>query len=396
MQDRSGEERDDKTTDGERKYGKVNSRTLGFRMKKHTAESLSNNVLSQATVELLCKARGSGVSTGFLLETPHVACGVHGRPREHSLLLSQQNFSAVYRQLVGALEAYARRKNGRFTLEVNEVHMLFYSIINCRTLREAILRTAEFVAMLDRPMCAELNIHGDIAEFTLKIQRTYQNAVSLVSELIAFSVLHQFCSWLIGDYIELHNVEMDHDGSCEQDIFIDYFGALPVKLTKSGSGNKLRFNAAHLERRVVRTYSELEMLLKVFPLDVIPADFKRSHFASCVKRIFYDAIIRHSQLPRIPELARSLNVSCATLCRRLSEEQTSVRAIKDSCRLELAREYLLSSSMSIDEISDRLGFSDATNFRRAFRTWSGASASEFQKLHRHRSLGGSRGKSQSN
>jgi hypothetical protein len=116
VQDCSWEELDDETTDGDREYGKVNSRTLGSRMKEHTAKLTSNNVLSQATIELLSKARGPGVSTGFLLETPTVACGVHGQPREHSLSLSQQKFSAVYRQLVGALEAYARRKNGRFTL----------------------------------------------------------------------------------------------------------------------------------------------------------------------------------------------------------------------------------------------------------------------------------------
>jgi AraC-like DNA-binding protein len=43
----------------------------------------------------------------------------------------------------------------------------------------------------------------------------------------------------------------------------------------------------------------------------------------------------------------------------------------DQARLERERELLRSDRRSIDEIAERLGYSDVANFTRAFRRWTG-------------------------
>ena len=50
----------------------------------------------------------------------------------------------------------------------------------------------------------------------------------------------------------------------------------------------------------------------------------------------------------------------------------------DNARVSLARELLLDRSMSMSEIAERLGFSEASYFSRFFRKVTGVSPSEFR------------------
>jgi len=71
-------------------------------------------------------------------------------------------------------------------------------------------------------------------------------------------------------------------------------------------------------------------------------------------------------------LARQLGVSERTLKRRLAAQNTSYTELLDIARRARALE-LLGSDASVEEMSARLGYSDAANFTRAFRRWTGQS-----------------------
>ncbi|UJR86099.1 AraC family transcriptional regulator [Sandaracinus amylolyticus] len=72
----------------------------------------------------------------------------------------------------------------------------------------------------------------------------------------------------------------------------------------------------------------------------------------------------------IEEVAKALHVSTRTLKRRLAEEETSFRDLLEDARR--ARAFvLLRDELGLDEIAARLGYSDAANFSRAFRRWTG-------------------------
>jgi AraC-like DNA-binding protein len=70
-------------------------------------------------------------------------------------------------------------------------------------------------------------------------------------------------------------------------------------------------------------------------------------------------------------VARQLNMSESTLQRRLAKEGTRYQQVLDQVRYRLAREYLSNTTLPVTEIAYLLGFSDAANFRRSFRRWSG-------------------------
>lgn len=79
--------------------------------------------------------------------------------------------------------------------------------------------------------------------------------------------------------------------------------------------------------------------------------------------------LRHQ--PRLPDVARLLNMSERSLRRRLAEGGRIFREIHDRVRAERALELLHGGTLSVAEIGLEIGFSDPREFRRAFKRWTG-------------------------
>ena len=78
-------------------------------------------------------------------------------------------------------------------------------------------------------------------------------------------------------------------------------------------------------------------------------------------------------------IANRLYRSTSTLQRQLSAEGTSYRDILETTRRSLAEKYLRDGDYSQAEIAYMVGFSDQSNFARAFKRWTGMSPGQFQK-----------------
>ena len=79
------------------------------------------------------------------------------------------------------------------------------------------------------------------------------------------------------------------------------------------------------------------------------------------------------RFPSIESMARTLALEPRTLRRRLATHGTTYRSILNEVRLRLAIEYLRKTRMTTEEIAERLGYSEAANFRHAFVRWTGTS-----------------------
>jgi AraC-like DNA-binding protein len=77
-------------------------------------------------------------------------------------------------------------------------------------------------------------------------------------------------------------------------------------------------------------------------------------------------------------VASRLHRSTSTLQRQLQAEGTSYRDILDETRQSLAEEYLRQRKLSHAQIAYVLGFSDQSNFSRAFKRWTSKSPRQFQ------------------
>lgn len=81
---------------------------------------------------------------------------------------------------------------------------------------------------------------------------------------------------------------------------------------------------------------------------------------------------RFHELRDMKSVADCLQFDERTLRRKLRSENTSFQCIKDEVRRETAIDYLRSTQMSVREIALRIGFDEPSNFRRAFRRWTGS------------------------
>lgn len=94
-----------------------------------------------------------------------------------------------------------------------------------------------------------------------------------------------------------------------------------------------------------------------------------------IRLILLDGV---GSFPNAQDMATRLHLSKRTLHRHLAAFNMSYQDILDSTRRRLADEYLSATTLSVDEIAERLGFSDTSNFRKAYRHWTGISPNEYR------------------
>ena len=71
-------------------------------------------------------------------------------------------------------------------------------------------------------------------------------------------------------------------------------------------------------------------------------------------------------------------MSRRTLQRRLAAQQTTLTALREEVRKELALAWLGEPRLSITEVAYLLGFSRPSAFHRAFKRWTGQTPAGFR------------------
>jgi len=111
------------------------------------------------------------------------------------------------------------------------------------------------------------------------------------------------------------------------------------------------------------------------PEQLIAKLSRQSSFIDEVRQII---LARPGYFPDIDYLAEKLGTSTRTLRRRLKEEGSSYQTLLNEIRYNLAKEYLSTTMISLEEITELLGYSDPGNFSHAFKRWSGVSPRQWR------------------
>ena len=145
----------------------------------------------------------------------------------------------------------------------------------------------------------------------------------------------------------------------------------------SQSENQLRFDAAWLDR-TPNLGNEITYLTVVGLCDRLMEDLQlRLGLAGKVRQLLLTNLMRPVSFS---DVASNLNMSARTLRRKLREEKTSFRDLVDELRMEIAIRYLRETDLTVEHISELLGFSDVASFRQAFRRWTKAAPHKFRKM----------------
>ncbi len=85
------------------------------------------------------------------------------------------------------------------------------------------------------------------------------------------------------------------------------------------------------------------------------------------------------EFPSLERIAESMAMSSRTLRRKLGQHNVRYQDLLDEERRRVAEDFLLNTTLSVQQVADKCGFSDAQNFSQAFKRWLGVSPSQFRQ-----------------
>ncbi|AEF53779.1 AraC family transcriptional regulator [Marinomonas posidonica] len=234
--------------------------------------------------------------------------------------------------------------------------------------------------------CRFYNMVSDAYEMTLsEVDNTAVLAFRLADASLDTSHLfsdmtllawHSYASWLIQERIPLEAVHFPYAEPQQH----DYAKLYPCKRVFKQEALRLVFSQSYLARQNAQSLDALKAYMKRCPIELFlkqPGDISvASDLRALLNRAFATGF------PDINESAKSLHMSRRTLIRKLEKEGTSFQKIKDFMRQDRASYWLAQEGISVAVVAEKVGFSDAAVFARAFRRWTGLSPTDYRKLHR--------------
>ncbi|WP_204117317.1 AraC family transcriptional regulator [Paraburkholderia sp. C35] len=105
---------------------------------------------------------------------------------------------------------------------------------------------------------------------------------------------------------------------------------------------------------------------------------ERVDMPDLARRIRTEILNASGPFPSAIDVAARVGMSVRSLHRRLSELGFPYQSILDDVRQSLAIEFLRDTRLPMEEIAQRVGFSDAKAFRKSFRKWTGNTPSHYR------------------
>jgi AraC-like DNA-binding protein len=264
-----------------------------------------------------------------------------------------------------------RMKAGSFTL-------LCHSLIHSDTLERALRRALRFLRLVLDDFAGELEIENGIARIRVKDRRNpLSDETFPPKRAFAYGtyllMLHGLACWLVGRRIPLINA----DFRCEEPSFSSEWRILfSQNLNFSQPDSGIVFSADYLAMVNVQNERTMKEFLRSAPANFLVKYKNSASLSAQIRRRLRQ--LSPAAWPDFATLAKQLNLSQATLRRRMDDEGESYRNILDDLRRDLAIGLLSDSRKNLAEIAETLGFSETSAFHRAFKKWTGARPSEYR------------------
>jgi AraC-like DNA-binding protein len=156
----------------------------------------------------------------------------------------------------------------------------------------------------------------------------------------------------------------------------EYRKLLGCRVQFDQPANELQTDIAWLDRRPALPDSVTHAMAREMCQQFLSGLIHASGVTALVQRTLVEQMPK--RFPNIESMAKTLAMTARTLRRRLEAEGTTYRDLVAEVRRNLAIEYLRKTRMTNEEIASRLGYSDAANFRHAFKGWTGKSPHEYR------------------
>lgn len=192
--------------------------------------------------------------------------------------------------------------------------------------------------------------------------------------------IYKICRIMLGPDIKPTRVSVEHPAPPCEEKFEQFFG-IPVSFNDRETA--IEFDKRISELPGSSANPELTRVNDQIVIDYLN-QFEHNDIVTNTRKYIIDHL--PSGVPRQSVIASDLNMSLRNFQRKLSRSGTNYTEVLSHVRHEMARYYLKTPKYPITEISYLLGFSDPSNFSRAFKRWSGQSPHHFRQAYLHQEL----------
>ena len=300
-----------------------------------------------------------GISTETLLQNTGLSANIFGDP---SARLTYQQVLSLAENLIRACPDDSLGLDIGEAIKINQFGMLGYAIMSCENIRSALQLGLRFHPLVDPAFTFEVVEHLDHAAVRLTTHIPIEHIYRMLCDLfvVNFTCLARF---LTGRQLQPLAVHLNHPRPEYASRYQEFFNC-PVLFDQPRT--ELVFEHAILNEPVQMADQATAAMAENQCEEILDRLGPKEGIVAKVRRI----LLRNpGQFPPVDIVAGQLATSTRTLSRSLQEVGTSYQRILDEVRNEMAIEYLRTSKLPIEEIAALVGYSDPSNFRKAFRRW---------------------------
>jgi AraC-like DNA-binding protein len=240
------------------------------------------------------------------------------------------------------------------------------------TLLDAFGRLARYARLINSALHFRLEEQPDSIDLVAVLPEILPSDFEYAATDLGIAAFLRMCQFTAGQPILPRHVTLQRPQPYCLAQFEEMFG---VSIEYGAPVNRLCFDRQQLTRHLASANPELARINDQVVMDYL-ARFDRASIAMQVRSKIIHQL--PDGIPTQGAIADTLHVSLRSLQRRLREEDTSFKDLLEETRQQLAVQYLRDTRRSIGEITYLLGFSEPSNFTRAFKRWTGKSPAQYR------------------
>ncbi|WP_255375942.1 AraC family transcriptional regulator [Saccharomonospora sp. CUA-673] len=245
-----------------------------------------------------------------------------------------------------------------------------YAVTSCATVRQAVELALRYVELTHVFCIPELRTDGPLAELHCRTDDVPADVRSFLAArdvaAIATLVREQAAAELLPTAITLAA-----PAPPDPEPYRAVLGVVP----EFGDTTRITFPHAVLDHPMPQANEHNLALCERQCREVLEARRRATATATLVRRV----LTEQGPALGMAEVAATLSMTVRTLRRRLADEGVGFRSLVDRVRRERADQLLAGEAMTVEQVAQRLGYSEASSFIHAFTRWHGMSPREFRR-----------------
>jgi AraC-like DNA-binding protein len=292
---------------------------------------------------------------------------------QEKILVSTEEFFALYRGLAQASGDPAIGLKLGTEDRVERYDPIALAAVSARSLRDALERLARY-KHLTCPEALDLTERGDECRVQFRWLLAEETEPPVLVDL-CFAAVVRIAHRGTGALVVPKRVEF-RGAPRNREMYEAHFRC-PARF--DGRRNTIVFRKADVDRHFITHNADLFAAvapqLEAELAQALASEAIGEQVKGVLKRLLA------GRRPGIGDVARELRLSSRTLQRRLTEAGVTFQQLTQEARRELARHYLLHSSLELNQTAYLLGYDDAHSFFRAFHDWEGTSPGAWRARH---------------